>query len=109
MGAASSSAAGTAGLVPAPAKGKQGSFLKGDGTWSDIPVAVGTGSVTIISSGSEISANARYYGYVSMGTYADAKKVISISVYTTNRISTTIDGNLSGYIKHHLAIHLQTL
>ena len=103
MGAASSSAAGTAGLVPAPAKGKQGSFLKGDGTWSDIPVAVGTGSVTIISSGSEISANARYYGYVSMGTYADAKKVISISVYTTNRISTTIDGNLSGYIKTSLS------
>ncbi len=103
MGAASSSAAGTAGLVPAPAKGKQGSFLKGDGTWSDIPVAVGTGSVTIISSGSEISANIRYYGYVSMGTYADAKKVISISVYTTNRISITIDGNLSGYIKTSLS------
>lgn len=33
MGAASSSAAGSAGLVPAPAKGKQTSFLRGDGTW----------------------------------------------------------------------------
>lgn len=33
MGAASSSAAGTAGLVPAPAAGKQTSFLRGDGTW----------------------------------------------------------------------------
>jgi hypothetical protein len=33
MGAASSSAAGTAGLVPAPGSGKQGSFLRGDGTW----------------------------------------------------------------------------
>ena len=33
MGAASSSAAGTAGLVPAPAVGKQASFLRGDGTW----------------------------------------------------------------------------
>lgn len=103
MGAASSSAAGTAGLVPAPAKGKQGSFLKGDGTWSDIPVAVGTGNVTIISNGSGTSANIRYYGYVSMGTYADAKKVISISVYTTNKISTTIDGNFSVYIKTSLS------
>ena len=33
MGAATSSAAGTAGLVPAPAAGKQASFLRGDGTW----------------------------------------------------------------------------
>lgn len=33
MGAASASAAGAAGLVPAPAAGKQTSFLRGDGTW----------------------------------------------------------------------------
>lgn len=31
---ASSSANGTAGLVPAPAKVKRGSYLRGDGTWS---------------------------------------------------------------------------
>lgn len=33
MGAATSSAAGKAGLVPAPAAGNQASFLRGDGTW----------------------------------------------------------------------------
>lgn len=33
MSAATSSAAGTSGLVPAPAAGKQSSFLRGDGTW----------------------------------------------------------------------------
>lgn len=33
MGAATASAAGAAGLVPAPAAGKQTSFLRGDGTW----------------------------------------------------------------------------
>lgn len=33
MTAASSSAAGKAGLVPAPGAGKQASFLRGDGTW----------------------------------------------------------------------------
>lgn len=33
MEAATSSAAGKAGLVPAPAAGKQASFLRGDGTW----------------------------------------------------------------------------
>lgn len=34
MKAATADAAGTAGLVPAPAAGKQGSFLRGDGTWA---------------------------------------------------------------------------
>lgn len=34
MGAATASAAGSAGLVPAPAAGKQASFLRGDGTWA---------------------------------------------------------------------------
>lgn len=33
MKAATASAAGAAGLVPAPAAGKQTSFLRGDGTW----------------------------------------------------------------------------
>jgi hypothetical protein len=33
MGAATADAAGTIGLVPAPAAGKQTSFLRGDGTW----------------------------------------------------------------------------
>lgn len=33
MGAATSSTAGKAGLVPAPAAGKQASFLRGDGAW----------------------------------------------------------------------------
>lgn len=34
MKAATASAAGAAGLVPAPAAGKQTSFLRGDGTWA---------------------------------------------------------------------------
>lgn len=33
MGAATASAAGTAGLVPAPAANNQGKYLRGDGTW----------------------------------------------------------------------------
>ena len=37
MGAATASAAGSAGLVPAPAAGKQTSFLRGDGTWATPP------------------------------------------------------------------------
>lgn len=33
MGAATASAAGSTGLVPAPGSGKQGAYLRGDGTW----------------------------------------------------------------------------
>lgn len=40
MSGASASAAGKAGLVPAPAAGKQDAFLRGDGTWADIPEGV---------------------------------------------------------------------
>lgn len=36
MKAATASAAGAAGLVPAPGKGKQNAFLKGDGTWEEM-------------------------------------------------------------------------
>lgn len=38
MVGATASEAGAAGLVPAPAAGKQASFLRGDGTWQDISV-----------------------------------------------------------------------
>lgn len=37
MGAATSSAAGKAGLVPAPTAGAQGKYLRGDGTWQTPP------------------------------------------------------------------------
>ena len=36
MKGASASMAGTQGLVPAPEKGKQNSFLRGDGTWVEM-------------------------------------------------------------------------
>ena len=41
MGGATSAAAGSSGLVPAPSAGDQGKFLRGDGTW----VTVDVGSV----------------------------------------------------------------
>lgn len=39
MKGATASAAGTAGLVPAPAIGNQASFLRGDGTWQSISLS----------------------------------------------------------------------
>lgn len=41
MTGATSSSAGTSGLVPAPASGEQGAYLRGDGTW-DTPEFTGT-------------------------------------------------------------------
>ncbi len=39
MTGASAAAAGTQGLVPAPGKGKQNSFLRGDGVWVEMTEA----------------------------------------------------------------------
>ena len=51
MTAATASAAGKAGLVPAPAAGKQTSFLRGDGTW-----VVPTNTDTHYTSGLKVGA-----------------------------------------------------
>lgn len=52
MTGASASAAGAAGLVPAPAAGSQGKYLKGDGTWdspamSELGLSVVNGKLCI--------------------------------------------------------------
>ena len=53
MKGATSSAAGSTGLVPAPAAGKQTSFLRGDGTWV-VPTNTNT-TYTLTKSGSTIT------------------------------------------------------
>ena len=58
MTAATSSAAGKAGLVPAPAAGAQGKFLRGDGTWqtpSNTTYSVATTSANGLMSSSDKS------------------------------------------------------
>ena len=52
MTAATASAAGKAGLVPAPAAGKQTSFLRGDGTW-----VVPTNTTYTAGTGLSLSSN----------------------------------------------------
>jgi hypothetical protein len=48
---ATSGAAGTQGLVPAPSAGQEQSYLKGDGTWAAIGSVVGWSPVTAVGTG----------------------------------------------------------
>ena len=42
MAGATSSSSGTSGLVPSPVTGDEDKFLKGNGTWSEVPEMIGT-------------------------------------------------------------------
>ena len=60
---ATANAAGTSGLVPAPAAGKHTSFLKGDGTWGSpaYPGTASSGTAGLIKIGYTTSAANRNY------------------------------------------------
>lgn len=79
MKGASSSAAGTAGLVPAPAAGNQGKFLRGDGTWqsvitslsgyvkfTDISASLAENAKSLVVSNSAITANSKIEVFTSV-------------------------------------------
>ncbi len=69
MKGATASAAGAAGLAPAPAKGKQTSYLRGDGTWAEPP---DTTYKNFVKSGADAAA-----GLVpSPGTAAGTKRYL---------------------------------
>ena len=54
---ATSGAAGSAGLVPAPAVGDEDKYLKGDGTWTDQNIPVITMTSTDPGEGQPLAAN----------------------------------------------------
>ena len=82
MTGATASAAGSGGLVPAPAAGKQTSFLRGDGTWV-IPTDTNTHYTTHLYAGSGTAANA---------TTTNGNTKITIADDSTVRNSVTIKG-----------------
>lgn len=85
MTAATASAAGKAGLVPAPAAGKQGQYLRGDGTWA-------TPTNTTYSTGTA-SASGLTKLYTGTGTATDG-------TMTQNAIKSALDGKASSSHTH---------
>ena len=94
MTGATSSAAGTSGLVPAPAAGEQGAYLRGDGTW-----AVPTNTDTKVTNTLNTTAKAYVTGTTSSSTNTGTQ-VFDTGVYldTTAGMltATTFKGELSG-------------
>ena len=94
MTGATSSAAGTSGLVPAPASGKQSSYLRGDGTWS-IP----TNTDTKVTNTLNTTAKAYVTGTTSSSTNTGTQ-VFDTGVYLDTTAgtltATTFKGALSG-------------
>ena len=117
FGAATSSAAGTAGFVPAPAAGKQASFLRGDGQWV-VPTdtnthntaylyagASGTGAnatttngntTLVLKDGSSVTSNIKIKGTGLMSVVSDDQGEITISTTATNNTGTVTKVKMNG-------------
>ena len=93
MTAATASAAGNGGLVPAPAAGEQTSFLRGDGTWV-IPTDTNTHYTTHLYAGSGTAANATTTNGNTKITVADDSTVRnSVTIKGTGATSVTSDAS----------------
>ena len=99
MAAATASAAGKAGLVPAPAAGKQASFLRGDGSWV-VPENTTYADATTSTHGLMSAADKTKLNGVATG--AQVNKIESVKVNGTALIidsSKAVNVDLTAYAK----------
>lgn len=102
MTGASSSAAGKAGLVPKPAAGDQGKFLRGDGTW-----ATALTTDTKVTQNLNTDATGKNYplvlSYYEVGTSTTTAQTVSRkdTIYATPKdgsiTATNFIGNINGF------------
>ena len=96
MKAATSSTAGSTGLVPAPAAGKHTSFLRGDGTWV-VPTNTNT-TYTLSKSGSTITL-AGSDGSKTQVTDADTNTTYGLASTDANGLLRQLNGSTSNYLR----------
>ena len=101
MGGATSSAAGAAGLVPAPAAGDQEKFLRGDGTWQEVSGGGSGGSSgdSLPLSGGVVTGNVQQSGATT--DYTNYKfRNIGFGTTTTPTSNSTYGGSGSIYLQY---------
>ncbi len=94
MTGATSSAAGKAGLVPAPAAGKQTSFLRGDGTWV-VPTNTTYTAATTTSAGLMSAADKVSMNKLGGSVYYDrtgASGVSRLGLFSVTPVAVTVSG-----------------
>lgn len=116
MTAATADADGTSGLVPAPAKGKQGQFLRGDGTWA----TPSTGTDTKNTAGSTNKASTKLFLVGATGQSANPQTYSNSAVYIgtdnclySNSTKVSVEGHTHSYAstghKHTINSHTHSV
>lgn len=102
MGAASASAAGKVGLVPAPAAGAQAKYLRGDGTWQTPPNTTysNMGGATSSAAGSAGLVPAPAAGKQASFLRGDGTWVIPTNTTYAKASSTTLGLVMIGYAEN---------
>lgn len=102
MGAASASAAGKAGLVPAPAAGAQAKYLRGDGTWQTPPNTTysNMGGATSSAAGSAGLVPAPAAGKQTSFLCGDGTWVVPTNTTYAKASSTTLGLVMIGYAEN---------
>ena len=96
MPAATASAAGVAGLVPAPAAGAQGKFLRGDGTWVTPSDTHYTTHLYVGASGAAShAATTNGNTYIKLYDNSTAREAVKISGATGVTVASDASGNIT--------------
>ena len=99
MAAATASAAGKAGLVPAPAAGKQASFLRGDGSWV-VPENTTYADATTSTHGLMSAADKTKLNGVATGAQANKIETVKVNgTALTPDSSKAVNVDLTAYAK----------